>query len=359
VTIDNYGLITVSSGAALGDINHITVRAAYHGKTYLAVLGITKARSGAPGTPGKNGDAAVFPKYRGVTYAPDTANTGRITLKLGGTITVNAGDWVAYMGETKDIWENGLCIRWNGSTWSAIPIKADGNFETNPYIDALIDLTEGAPQGRFMSILVRDLIAKTAMIEELAAQLIQISKGGAIFGGERFTKNSGGTGVVDNGTDKTGFRLGTDGILKASRAEISGSFFANMQTAGFETYALPMVGSIRAYAIGNWINGAFFGTKSSNVKDITRLATGRFFLNLGPGGMVLSSTCNAFGYYTRSESVNENYPGQWINKWGMIMSLPTGQIQTGGDYGFPISFKDSNSDDQDEDPMRFFVMVIG
>jgi hypothetical protein len=114
-------------------------------------------------------------------------------------------------------------MRWNGTSWAAIEIKADGNFDTNPYVAALMDLTEGAPNGTFMSILVRDLVAKTAMIERIQAELIQIQN--AIFGGERFTKS--GDSVVDNGADKTGFKLGADGRLIASNAEISGKINAN------------------------------------------------------------------------------------------------------------------------------------
>jgi hypothetical protein len=116
-------------------------------------------------------------------------------------------------------------LEWTGV--SAVEIKADGNFETNPYIAALMDLTEGAPNGTFMSLLVRDLIAKTAMIEYVQAQLIQVQN--AIFGGERFVKykpENGPAYVSDQGSDKTGFKL-ADGKLIASNAEISGIINAN------------------------------------------------------------------------------------------------------------------------------------
>jgi hypothetical protein len=118
-------------------------------------------------------------------------------------------------------------MRWNGAGWESIPISADGNFDTNPYVAALMDLTENAPNGTFMNMLVRDLIAKTAMITYLASHLLEIQnhegRQGAIFGGERFSKS--GTGVVDN--DPTGalglagFKMGVDGILKASGAVLN------------------------------------------------------------------------------------------------------------------------------------------
>jgi hypothetical protein len=139
---------------------------------------------------------------------------------------MNPGDWVAYVGDTAGIWIKGLCMRWNGVSWEAIEIKADGNFETNFYMAALMDLTEGAPNGTFMSILVRDLIVKTAMIEQIQAQLIQVQN--AIFGGERFAKvqNADGTfSVVDQGDDKIGFKL-SNGKLTASNADLSGNINA-------------------------------------------------------------------------------------------------------------------------------------
>jgi hypothetical protein len=82
---------------------------------------------------------------------------------------MEVGDWVAYLGNSAGIWVKGLCMRWNGASWETIEITADGNFETNPYVATLMDLTEGAPNGTFMAILVRDLIAKTAMIEQIQA----------------------------------------------------------------------------------------------------------------------------------------------------------------------------------------------
>jgi hypothetical protein len=49
----------------------------------------------------------------------------------------------------------------------------------------------------------------------------------AIYGGERFTKSEDGKSIIDNGADKTGFKLGADGKLIASNAEISGTVNAN------------------------------------------------------------------------------------------------------------------------------------
>jgi hypothetical protein len=64
--------------------------------------------------------------------------------------------------------------------------------------------------------------------------LIQILDGGAIFGGERFTKS--GQNIVDNGANKTGFRLGADGRLIASNAEISGT--VNASSGAFDSVTI-------------------------------------------------------------------------------------------------------------------------
>jgi hypothetical protein len=107
------------------------------------------------------------------------------------------------------LWVKGLCVRWTGVNWEAVEIKADGTFETNPYVAALMDLTEGAPGGTFMSLLVRDLVAKTAMIENITAKLLRIHDGGAIYGG--------GYDQNGNPTGGPGFHIGTDGKIRASQ----------------------------------------------------------------------------------------------------------------------------------------------
>jgi hypothetical protein len=348
VTIDRYGLITVSETAQLNDSNHITVRATYHGKTYEAVFGIAKARGGVPaaaaingkyvdfrfaknvslttppahtaaadnpgaawtdtppslasgeylwqitsewrdstrltdwtpvrisgqageagnyyeprycrsatqpetptgdnpsawsvsppegtdylwmtlglknaagalqgawsaparisGENGKDGDAANVPKYRGVTAAADMGNTGEVRLTSGVDITMNDLDWVLFMG-TAD-WTRARLYRWNAKT--SIWTRMEPAQNTLEYMEALRDITEDAPDGIFSDIFCQVLFAQQAAIETLESQLIQIT--GAIFGGERFTKN--GDTVVDNGEDKPGFKLGEDGVLRASK----------------------------------------------------------------------------------------------------------------------------------------------
>jgi hypothetical protein len=270
VTIDQCGLITVSAAAQLADRNEISVQASYHGKTYETIFGITKAPAGGPGRgvldivawyylsdspkaliggdwtsavpdrvsgkfiwqkmittfsdgttseteavcitgdegkPGKDGDPAAVPRYRGVTFAADTGNTGIVTLGSGGTIAVNKLDWVLFMGAAD--WTKARLYQWTGAVWTVMA-PTDNPLQ---YMEALKDITEGAPDGIFSNVFCRVLFAQQAAIETLQSQLIQI--GNAIFGGERFVRS--GNSVIDNGADKPGFMLGADGRLVASK----------------------------------------------------------------------------------------------------------------------------------------------
>jgi hypothetical protein len=213
VTIDSNGFIAVSGTAELSDINEITVRAKYHGKTHEAIFGIAKARGGSPGAIGKDGDAALFPRYRGVTLIADTGNTGIITLKSGGRIYMNDLDWVLFMG-TAD-WTKARLYKWHEAEkwWEML----DPAQNTLDYMGALNDITEGAPDGIFSVVFCRLLFAQQAAIATLESQLIQVQN--AIFGGERFTKSE--DSVVDNGADKTGFLLGANGKLLATSGEFN------------------------------------------------------------------------------------------------------------------------------------------
>jgi hypothetical protein len=208
VSVDASGLVTVGRNAALGEQNYIIVQAEYSGQVYRTRLYVQRG--------------IYTPRYLGACYTRTTTQT--VLVKVGNeTISIIArqGDWVSYLGETVSgtLWEKGVVMRYTGTQWEKVPIKADGNFESNPYVAALMDLTEGAPQETFMSILVRDLIAKTAMIERIFTYKMRVQQKiendgsiheGAIFGG--------GYNEHGNPTDGPGFYLGTDGIFKAVKA---------------------------------------------------------------------------------------------------------------------------------------------
>jgi hypothetical protein len=177
VTIDKQGLITVSGVAQLSDMNSITVKAAYHGKTYEAILGITKARGGAPGRlgdRGKDGDAAIFPKYRGVTTSVGT-NAGKATV-AGVQITMDNLDWVLFMGTTG--WEKYFLYQWHEQeqAWE----KLDRGRNISKYSDILNDITDGAPDGIFSELFCQVLFAQQAAIDTLASKVLRMSGNGEI-----------------------------------------------------------------------------------------------------------------------------------------------------------------------------------
>jgi len=221
VTVDENGLITADINAKLGAENYITVVAKYLGQPYTAALYIKRG--------------IYTPRYLGACY--EATGTQKVTIRRGNVefpITAYQGDWVAYLGETpkNSIWEKGAVMRFNGTQWEKVPMEADGNFESNPYIAALLDLTENAPRGTFLSILVRDLIAKTAMIEKLLSHKLRIQTltdengvvhKGAIYGGD-YDENGNhaiiGYDYKGNPIYGSGFYVDTNGILNA----VNGNF---------------------------------------------------------------------------------------------------------------------------------------
>jgi hypothetical protein len=133
---------------------------------------------------------------------------------------MNDLDWVLFTGATVNNWTKNRLHQWHEAekAWTQL----DPARSPMQYMEALKDITEGAPDGIFSTMFCQVLFAQQAAIDMLQSRLIQIT--GAIFGGERFSRS--GTGVVDNGADKPGFLLGADGILEASHAKISGTINA-------------------------------------------------------------------------------------------------------------------------------------
>jgi hypothetical protein len=187
VTIDENGLVTVSKQAILGTENYIIVGATYLGQRYTTKLYI------------KCGVYTL--RYLGACYTPTGTQT--VLVKRGNDeIPVLAwqGDWVSYLGETVEnsIWVKGFCMRWNGVSWGQIPIIADGNFESNPYMAAMYDFTNGAPNAAFLSLLVQNLIAKTAMIENLFSKVITLNKN-KLIKSENYKEGTSGFLLPANG----------------------------------------------------------------------------------------------------------------------------------------------------------------
>jgi hypothetical protein len=117
-------------------------------------------------------------RYRGVTTAADTGNTGVVTLQSGGEAEMNDLDRVLYMGADVDIWVKFKVMRWDAvtGTWTALTPE---NSQVE-YMEALNDMTEGAPDGVFSNVFCRVLFAQRAAIDTLQTMVITLQNGGRI-----------------------------------------------------------------------------------------------------------------------------------------------------------------------------------
>jgi hypothetical protein len=132
---------------------------------------------------------------------------------------MNDLDWVLFMGTAH--WTKARLYQWHEKT--SVWTRMEPAQNLSRYMDVLETITEDSADGIFSNVFCQVLFAQKAAIDTLQSQLIQIT--GAIFGGERFAKN--GNAIIDNGASKTGFKLGADGRLTASNAEISGTISAS------------------------------------------------------------------------------------------------------------------------------------
>jgi hypothetical protein len=319
------GLITIASNAGMSESNNITVQAVWRGKVFTNMLRLRKTldgKAGPPGETGLQGDAA--PHYRGKTYVPGNS-AGLVGIYTGGvnsapaTVQMMPGDWVAYLGGSAGIWVNGMCMRWTGVSWEQIPVNADGNFDTNPYIAALMDLTEGAGRGTFLSILVRDLIAKTAMIDYLFTHKLRIQE----MGGERGALYGGGYDQNGNPSGGSGFYLGTDGVLKAAGGEFSGTIYAQNGEFNGTVHAADgtFTGTINA------VNGFFSGDISSGPLSVaSESASGA--KKSYPAGTSAQTLYNNENIIDGAAVIGE-YNGKSIIRITGIMTAASGNIVTG------------------------------
>jgi hypothetical protein len=219
VTIDEGGLIRIAEGAALAQENNIVAQAKFLGRAYSAKLYIKKG--------------VYTPRYLGPCYKIPDGQAVEITT---GTLVRNVmpwqGDWVAYLGAVNQgLWEKGFCMRWTGAQWEKIAIDASsGSFESNPYIAALVDLTEGAPTGTFMNLLVRDLIAKTAMIDELRTRVITLEQNGAIQS-SNYSKGVNGFQIKASGEAEF------NNNITAKNMQATGGVFDSIRVQGNSTFS--------------------------------------------------------------------------------------------------------------------------
>jgi hypothetical protein len=150
------------------------------------------------GENGRDGEGAIYPRYRVVTNIADTGNTGMITPSTGGAaIAMNDLDWVLYMGATAD-WTKARLYQWHktDSVWTML----DPAQNMSRYMDVLETITENAADGIFSTVFCKILFAQQAAIDTLASKVLRMSGNGEIVS-DNYDDGS------QDGHSRTGFKM--------------------------------------------------------------------------------------------------------------------------------------------------------
>jgi hypothetical protein len=273
----------ITGQTELGMVTEMEVRAVYQGEVLTRIFRIRKVlngKQGDKGDTGAQGDPA--PKYLGKSVTKTTTSTVYIqfTDTVSGYVNAKTGDYFAYVGPSdsgSSIWKKNTCLQWNGTQWISLDAMSSAN--TDFYMRALRDITEGAEPGVFSYILAGKIMAMEATITTLMSTLLQVNN--AIFGGPRFTL--GPQGLVDNGSNLNGFKLGADGKLLASNGIFSGELQARYinitgSVSSGTQYILRSNNSLVALYSQNisWITATYLGV----AKEIRTLAKGSCTIKL-------------------------------------------------------------------------------
>jgi hypothetical protein len=115
---------------------------------------------------------------------------------------MNDLDWVLFTGNTVDNWTKSRLHQWSAKnkTWTEL----DAAQNTLKYMEALQDITEGAPDGIFTDMFCQVLFAQKAAIDTLTARVLKMSGDGEIVS-ENYDDGS------QSGHDRAGFRMKADG----------------------------------------------------------------------------------------------------------------------------------------------------
>jgi sulfur carrier protein ThiS len=96
------------------------------------------------------------PRYRGATNTAGN-NTGIISTTQGGDLRLNHLDWVLFTGTAG--WTTSFLYEWNAITRLWARVERNGNWER--YLDAVSDITTGAPEGVFSTAFIQNLFVQT------------------------------------------------------------------------------------------------------------------------------------------------------------------------------------------------------
>ena len=266
----------------LGMITEIEVRAYYQDVVLTRNFRIRKILNGAPGKQGEQGDPS--PRYMGKSYTIDNQgfNAGIVMITDNPIeprqVQAYNGDYFLYLGATitDSIYEKGMCIKWyadpGNSRWEQIPIDVDGDFESNPYMQSMADSLQGSPTGRFLNLIVGNLVARTAMIEKLFAETM-ILKNPGILKSENYKEDTSGFLVRSGAVNGVQSEF-TD--IKTKNMKVTGNLEANVSMWGATDYSLPLYGGVRAYVIMSVYNNNIISINISPDISVTLAGQGRF-----------------------------------------------------------------------------------
>ena len=244
VSIDGNGLITVGAHAVLDDKNDITVQAEYEDSVYTAPLSITKDTRG------------YAPRYLGtIETLPGTAQVMIIKGPVQGQVRARQGDYVLAVASGYN-WQAGRVYLWTGLAWEYRQPDNNADLYIRCFKDGLDVPGLAQDMGWFGAVFARLLVAQQAFIEELQAHILKIT--GIIYGGDRFDFAGN---VVDN--NKSGWWLGSDGILKACQGVFKDSYFDGQITAKMGRF-----GGLIVNSAGTAANKVFNFSSQTPLKDV-------------------------------------------------------------------------------------------
>jgi hypothetical protein len=329
ISINQNGLITVTAITAAS--NEYTVLAVWRGETFTAILRITKSNDGAVGPLGPQGDPA--PHYLGKTLTPG-GNTGLVVIQIGTTtqtVQAHTGDWVAYVGETAGLWAKGMCMRWNGGAWEQVSPTA----EPALYMEALMDLTEGAPNGVFTSIFCRVIGAQQALIDTIMARVLTMTGDGVI-------QSEGFTGVDG---DVPGFML----RARDGRIEANNGIFKNLTAVTTNTFDIVSGG--KGYLPIGFVYLQLRGQPDPNTlfvgtwENISHQYSGLFFRVSG-GNAAAFGQDQGMNIQSHNHSYTKNnFAALWYDSgnqgrsalWGDLKNGSSSTGNTGGNETRPVN----------------------
>jgi len=225
ITINANGLITVNASANLAVDNNFTVRAEYNNSLYTSVLNIKK-------------DVRSFsPTYLGTVSNLQLTSAAIFIVngKQPGSVTASQGDFVLAIAALHNR-AAGSVFQWTGLAWEYRPPGTHSDLYMRCFKDGLDVPGLAQDIGWFGAVFAGLLVAQKGFIEELAAQVITLRKGGVI---QSETKDANGSPL---------FRLYANGLFEALNANIAGhinaeSGFINNATIGKEVVFLGTINS--------------------------------------------------------------------------------------------------------------------